>query len=180
MDAHPPPLSDPAPRLWDYACAAYARPGVGETCLDWQARYQADIPLVLALCWQAARRRAMPDPAGLCALREALAPWRGATVLRLRALRTRLKPLSPPRSRGAQLRAAVLAAELEAERVQLEYLARALPDAPGQEASTGPARQALAHYLAGLGVPDGERDQAVATLLRQLDAPPHDGLETGR
>lgn len=177
MDAHPPPLpQDPA--LWDYACAVYARPGVGETCLNWQTRYQADIPLVLALCWQASRRRVMPDPAGLCALREALAPWRSATVLRLRALRTRLKPLSPLRSRGAQLCAAVLAAELEAERVQLEYLARTLPDAPGQESPAETARQGLAHYLAGLGVLDGEREQAVATLLRQLGAPAQDVFDT--
>ncbi|WP_018232439.1 TIGR02444 family protein [Thioalkalivibrio thiocyanodenitrificans] len=146
----------PAP-LWDYACALYARPGVQALCLDWQLRHAADIPLVLALCWQAARARTLPDAGGLDRLCRALAPWRASTVLRLRTLRKRLKPLSPPASRSARLRAAVARAELCAERVQLEYLALALPARRGTGDPASAMRRGVETYLELLGVSARER-----------------------
>lgn len=180
MDAHSTTRPDNDLPLWDYACTVYARPGMRETCLHWQTRYHADIPLVLALCWQAARRHVQPDPAGLSAFIGALEPWRTAVVLRLRALRTRLKPLSPPRSRCAQLRATILAAELQAERVELEYLARVLPRTPATHAPAEGARQVLECYLTQLGVSHREGKRAVATLLRYLGVPAKYDLETDR
>jgi uncharacterized protein (TIGR02444 family) len=150
----------PAP-LWEYACALYARPGVQALCLDWQLRHAADIPLVLALCWQAARARTVPEAGGLDRLRRAMAPWRASTVLRLRALRNRLKPLSSPDSRSARLRAALARAEVCAERVQLEYLARALPAGRCTGDSASAMRRGVETYLELLGV--GARERARET-----------------
>jgi uncharacterized protein (TIGR02444 family) len=154
--------------LWDYACAFYARPGVQALCLDWQRRHGADIPLVLALCWQAARARKVPRAGSLDRLCRALAPWRASTVLRLRTLRNRLKPLSPPESRGARLRAAVARAELCAERVQLEYLARALPAGRCTGDPASAMRRGVGTYLELLGVGARERAQETDRLADMM------------
>jgi uncharacterized protein (TIGR02444 family) len=160
------------PSLWDFACETYARPGIREICLDWQTRYDADIPLVLALCWQAARGGPVPDIRGLDDLRRALAPWRQGTVLPLRALRDRLKPMSPAHSRAARLRRAILSAELAAEQVQLEYMARLLPDAArqtqGAAQATTLALQALDTYLTLLGVSPEDRHLGIGAWSKAM------------
>jgi uncharacterized protein (TIGR02444 family) len=164
------------PGLWDFACETYARPGIREICLDWQTRYDADIPLVLALCWQAARGSHAPDTRGLEDLRRALEPWRKGTVLPLRALRERLKPLSPAHSQTARLRTAILTAELAAERVQLEYLARMLPDTgrrtQGAAQATTLAHQALDTYLTLLGVSPEDRHLGIGAWGKAMGGTP--------
>lgn len=156
------------PGLWDFACETYARPGIREICLDWQARYNADIPLVLALCWQAARGGPVPDSRGLDDLRRALAPWRQGAVLPLRALRDRLKPMSAAHSRSARLRRAILSAELAAERLQLEYMARLLPDAARQTQGATLAHQALDTYLTLLGVSSEDRHLGIGAWSKAM------------
>jgi uncharacterized protein (TIGR02444 family) len=154
-----------ADRLWDFSCGLYAMPGVRELCLDWQERFGADIPLLLALCWQAARGQAIPDTEALGELARSLAPWREATVLPLRHLRQRLKPLSPPGSLGTRLRAVVLRAELRAERVQLAHLARTLPLAPCRYSTEEGTRSGLGRFLETLGLGPAERTEEAQRLM---------------
>ena len=40
--------------LWDWAVAAYGRPGVAPACLDLQDRFEQNVPLLLAAAWSAA------------------------------------------------------------------------------------------------------------------------------
>lgn len=162
---HPEP---PGAALWDFACGLYAPPGVRGICLDWQMRHGADVPLILALCWQAARAGPVPDARQLERIRRSLAPWRDATVLPLRALRGRLRPLAPAGSRAAALRAAVLQAELLAERTQLEYLAAVLPKGAAAARSGANLHDALDTYLAQLGMEEREREREIERFARQI------------
>jgi len=158
-DAHP-----AIPSLWDYACEIYARPGIREICLDWQNRFNADIPLVLALCWREAQGGPLPDTAALGQLAGDVAPWRRDTILPLRSLRTRVKALGTSDSQVGRLRAAVLEAELQAERTQLAWLAHNLPlAAPGKG-----LEQVLANYLGSLGADEQTRATAPGALTGAL------------
>lgn len=168
MENRPAPCPDPGQSLWHVAGALYAQPGVREICLDWQSRYGADIPLVLALCWQAGRGCRNPEPDRLQQLREGMEPWRRSTVLRLRSLRTRLRPLSPPGSRTGRLRAVILDTELLAERIQLHCLAHALMATAVTENRSSAARRILAIYLGQLGVEATEREDAAGQLVAAI------------
>jgi len=94
----------------------------------------------------------------------------------LRALRGRLKPMSPAHSRAARLRGAILTAELAAERVQLEYMARLLPDAvrqtQGAAQATTLAHQALDTYLALLKVSPGDRHLGIGAWDKAMGGTP--------
>ncbi|HSP00769.1 MAG TPA: TIGR02444 family protein [Thioalkalivibrio sp.] len=154
------------PGLWDFACELYARPGIREICLDWQTRFDADIPLVLALCWRSAQGGTLPDPGALTQLAGVLSPWRRDAILPLRSLRTRLKALDTADSPVTRLRAAVLEAELQAERTQLTWLADSLPlAAPAPGKALG---QVLADYLGSLGADEQTRTAAAGTLMGAL------------
>jgi uncharacterized protein (TIGR02444 family) len=163
-------LDEPAEQLWHFACTVYARAGVREICLDWQERFDADVPLVIALCWQADRTRMLPDEVLLSRLRAELAPWRTGTVLPLRRLRRRLKPLCHAGGPVADMRTAVLEAELAAERVQLAYLAGLLPRVPGDAAPAKAVRRGLEHYLKELGAGPAERAREVERLTAAITA----------
>lgn len=105
-----------------YAAALYGRPGVTEACLELQDRHGADVNLLLAACWLAARGVRL-DPDAAERLRELAAAWRENVVAPLRQVRRALRPLatdlggSAAGSRAARLRAEVAAVELEAERL---------------------------------------------------------------
>ncbi|MFN2348968.1 MAG: TIGR02444 family protein [Thioalkalivibrio sp.] len=165
-----PPLSPDTHRailgLWDFACGLYARPGIREICLDWQSRFDADIPLVLALCWRAAQGGPLPDTGALTQMAGALSPWRRGTILPLRSLRTRLKALGTSDSPVGRLRAAVLEAELQAERTQLAWLAHSLPLA--QPAPGKGLEQVLADYLGSLEADAQIRTTAASALMGAL------------
>jgi uncharacterized protein (TIGR02444 family) len=122
-----------APRrvaFWDFSKAVYAQDGVQAACLALQAR-GLDVNLALWIVWTIVYGRD-PEPAiGAAIDRSAL--WSARVVKPLRAAREGLK--HPPdfvESAHAQaLRRDVLAAELEAERLEqlaLEGLSRSCPE----------------------------------------------------
>lgn len=133
-----------------YAAALYARPGVAEACLELQDRQGADVNLLLAACWLAARGARL-DPDAAEQLRELAAAWRENVVAPLRQARRALRPLaadlggSAAGSRAARLRAEVAAVELEAERLVEGLL----------EAAAAPLRRG----------PPGGREVAAANLV---------------
>jgi uncharacterized protein (TIGR02444 family) len=114
--------SDARPGLEPYAAALYARPGVAEACLELQDRLGADVNLLLAACWLAARGVRL-DAAAAGRLRGLAAAWREPVVAPLRRARRALRPLAAgplgaaAGERAQRLRAQVAAAELEAERL---------------------------------------------------------------
>lgn len=111
------------PGLWDWAAAAYARAGVSETCLTLQDKDGQNVPLLLFGAWAATTGRALDDEAVEAACDVARA-WDQAAVSPLRAVRRALKAplLDMDATAREEVRAAVKAAELMAERRLLEDL----------------------------------------------------------
>ena len=138
--------------LWRYAVTLYGRPGVAAACLALQDRHGADVPLLLAALWHAARGRGPPD---LERWREISNSWGAAAVLPLRKLRRDLKG----RPGWEAVRGRVKHLELAAERATLVQLAR---DArPRIDTSIAPA----AVLRAVLG--NAARARAARTILAE-------------
>ena len=143
--------------LWDWASAAYTRPGVKDTCLALQDKHGQNVPFLLWAAW--ARTT---DPARLKSAARSARAWEGATVALLRAARRNLSVQAPPVGDAGReaLRDQVRSAELGAEQLILETL----------EARTGPRRQpaSLLECLRGAaGVWGGA---APDHMLRELSA----------
>ncbi|MFW5834441.1 MAG: TIGR02444 family protein [Pseudomonadota bacterium] len=141
--------------LWDAVCARYARPGVKELCLELQDAHGVDVPLLLVVATLAARGRTLGDD-HLDALAAASAPWQAVVVSPLRGVRRALRDgADAGAALGAEadtlrsLKAAVQAAELAAERIQIDALERAAADWPAD--ATLPPAEAVARVLARWG-----------------------------
>jgi uncharacterized protein (TIGR02444 family) len=118
--------------LWDFAAAAWRRPGVEAICLELQNRHGQSPPLLLWRLWLVSEGRSLSAEA----LAEAIATartWQAEVVAPLRSVRDRLaSPLGgAPETARLALRRTILAAELEAERILLAGLEmiEAVPDA---------------------------------------------------
>lgn len=106
--------------IWDWALAAYARPGAPEACLQLQDAHGQNVPFLLWAVWAEAG-----DAALLASAADAARAWDALAVAPLRAVRRALKTPQPPVADAARegLRSDVKGAELHAERVLLETLA---------------------------------------------------------
>ncbi len=106
--------------LWDWALAAYARPGVAPVCLALQDGHDQNIPLLLAAAWAAEQGRTLDLDRAVAVTRA----WEADVVAPLRSARRALKLSHPPvRDSGREaLRETVKAVELEAERLLLAAL----------------------------------------------------------
>lgn len=116
--------------LWDWAGAAYGRPGVAEACLELQDAHGQNVSLLLWAAWARAGDAALVTLAARTA-RE----WDRIALTSLRRARRALKAPAPPVPDAARegLREMVEAAELQGERVLLETL-EALTGAAGDRA----------------------------------------------
>jgi uncharacterized protein (TIGR02444 family) len=119
-------------RLWDFALAVYARPGVEAACLTLQDEHHQSVSLLLWRLW------ALGRPLDAATLESALAftrNWESRTVVPLRTVRRALAAPAPPVAEASRssLREAVKAVELCAERALLEGLEALTPpgEAPG-------------------------------------------------
>jgi len=121
-------FEEQASAFWGFAAALYARPGLAELCLDLQDKAARDVNLLLLCLWAGEVLGLTLDDWDLKDLATAVAPWNGAAVHPLRALRRSLKGVPAAET----VRAKIGAAELEAERLAQRHLLAALPDrAPG-------------------------------------------------
>ena len=113
--------------LWDWTLAAYARPGVPETCLSLQDEHGQNTPFLLWAVWAETA-----DPDLLARAVDVARRWDDLAVTPIRAVRRALKPPAPGVADAARegLREDVKALELRAERVLLETL-EALGRGPG-------------------------------------------------
>ena len=125
-------------RLWDWAVAAYAAPGVGEACLALQDSHEQNVPVLLWSGWVAATGR-KPDAETIEAACDTARAWDSVVVAPLRSVRRTLKAPIPDIDDGPReaVRNRIKALELEAERHLLEAL-EALAPAP-----VGPACPAI-------------------------------------
>ncbi len=132
-------------RFWDWAIAAYARPGAAEACLQLQDDHAQSVPFLLWAAWAAQDGRVL-SPATLALGAAVAAAWDEAAVHPLRQVRRGLKAhlLGLPDAAREAVRQQVKAVELAAERALIEALdAMTVP--------TGPAPMPLAESLATAG-----------------------------
>lgn len=143
--------SPPAPdarstTLWHFAGQAYAREGVAPLCLRLQDEHGLDVDVVLACVWLAAAGRRVDEPR-LDAMLQAAAPVR-AHILEIRRLR---RAVGSERREDPAWQATyeqLLAAELAAERVELDRIEAALsPQMTGAQGEPAArAREGLRRY----------------------------------
>ncbi len=139
-------------RLWDFAVTTYASPQVGEACLTLQDEQGVDVPMLLFALWLAANNITL-SKSSLISIDRRISEWREQVIWPLRDLRRRLKsgPYPAPSEETEQLRQAVKAAELRAERAELAVLeaeGRLLPahPAPVGETTRENAMLVVRHY----------------------------------
>ena len=76
--------------FWEFSLAFYCKPEVGAACLSLQDRRNADVNMLLAICWLATLGYQIPL-SGVQSVDAAVAPWREKVVVPLRAIRRRVK-----------------------------------------------------------------------------------------
>ena len=109
--------------LWSFALTIYQRDAVAHACLDLQEQCQIDVPLMLCAVFACLQGKAISDE-DLTQLYNLASPWQSDIVRSLRRIRTRLKtgPSPAPNAVSEDLRNKVKAAELAAEKIQLEMM----------------------------------------------------------
>ena len=110
-------------KLWSFALTIYQRDAVAPACLDLQEQCQIDVPLMLCAVFACLQGKAISDE-DLTQLRNLASPWQSDIVQSLRRIRTQLKTGSSPAPNAVteDLRNKVKAAELAAEKIQLEMM----------------------------------------------------------
>ncbi|MDA7720844.1 TIGR02444 family protein [Alphaproteobacteria bacterium] len=110
-------------KLWSFAVTIYQRDGVAPACLDLQEQCQIDVPLMLCAVFACLEGKDISD-ADLTQLHNLASPWQGDIVQSLRRIRTQLKtgPHPAPNAVTEDLRNKIKAAELTAEKIQLEMM----------------------------------------------------------
>ncbi|MEJ1158290.1 TIGR02444 family protein [Prosthecomicrobium sp. N25] len=144
-------------KVWTDMVALYGAPGVGDLCLALQDAFDADVPLLLFLVLADAAGEGL-DAAGRATLHAAAADWRALAVVPLRGLRRALKGRTTSPAEEA-FRRMVKAAELEAERIEVERLAAIFGPLSGPVGLAAP-------YLADLGAPTARAEAALVDLRR--------------
>jgi uncharacterized protein (TIGR02444 family) len=145
--------------IWEWALAAYGRPGVADACLALQDTHGQNTSFLLWAVWAEAK-----DPELLARAAAVTKAWDETALKPLRAIRRALKPALPPVPDEARegLREDVKSAELRAERVLMETLASLSADARGG----APALQAL--EAASAAWTARAPDEALAALAAAL------------
>lgn len=165
-------MSDPAtPGLWDWALAAYGRPGVQEACLQLQDVNGQNVPLLLWAAWCAASGR-RPDAETLEAACDTARAWEASAIAPLRAVRRTLKARILDMDTEARLtiREQIKAVELAAERGLLKDLEALAPPVAAPQTSI-PPRAALDGLAQVSRVWDGVVPRsALSTLAERLPA----------
>lgn len=108
--------------LWRFSLAVYKRDGVEEACLLLQDRFDADVNLLLLICWLTKSGRRVLLPGELKALINAAQPWQDGVIGPLRQLRRQLKDVGTPE--GELIYQSLKRSELDAERAEQMVLCR--------------------------------------------------------
>jgi uncharacterized protein (TIGR02444 family) len=114
--------------FWRFSLAFYARPGVAEACLRLQDDAGVDVNVMFYVLFLATQMRQI-DRIDVAQIDASIKAWREVAVVPLRTLRRRLKTGIEPVSVAdtESLRSAVKRVELEAERIEQEWLEKNVP-----------------------------------------------------
>lgn len=162
--------------LWNFSIETYGEEGISTDCLTLQDTMNVDVPILLWAVW-AEMTGHVVDASALAEAELGVSIWRDEVVKPLRAVRRWLKHGPPPTPFPATeaLRDGVKAAELSAEKIELETLA-ALPlrkGKPGPEAPL-PALRLIASYFAKRDCTDAENAALgrIAVAARRVQSAP--------
>lgn len=147
--------------LWQFAVTLYGQPGIQEACLELQDRHGAAVTVILYIAWLHARGVAAPSAAVWAENWARLEAWRSVATERLRSARRAMKPLVELMPGAEIVRETVKAAELAAERAELE----GLEGLPGDGPTLADGAVALEFALATLPEP---RDPGARILLERI------------
>jgi len=152
--------------FWQFSLAFYARPGVADACLALQDETGADVNVMFYVLFLAGQLRQI-DRVDAAHIDASIKAWREIVVVPLRTLRRRLKTsIEPIAVADAEaLRSAVKRLELDAERIEQEWLEANVPAATLGTQATSPVAAAQTN-LTAYGALLGDLSPAhVATLL---------------
>lgn len=155
--------------FWKYSLRIYRVAGVADACLALQEDWGADVNLLLYCCWLGQAGRAL-DKRSLRKAITAVSRWQAEVIKPLRQARRALKkpPDGLPVAWAAQLGKRIGAMELDLEYLEqclLAEAAQALPPAKRLQSPGTATVASLNCFLALLGVPTGQADIQVATIL---------------
>lgn len=137
-------------RLWAYAVDVYSRPGIADLCLHLQDNYGTNTTILLFANWLQAKSVAL-TPERVQAARDLAYPWDAGYVQILRRLRRNMKvDYATQLEQVAGVREQIKAAELSAEKLELEWLEALSSQWPPSAINKCNA----AIYLASLRVPE--------------------------
>ena len=117
--------------LWNFAVSIYQKKGVSAACLFLQESCDVDVPLFFCAGFLVVNGKCF-DPSILSTLQKQTSPWQRDVVQSLRVVRQKLKSESYPVQidEGEALRQSVQAAELSAEKIQLDMMEDATAQVP--------------------------------------------------
>jgi uncharacterized protein (TIGR02444 family) len=117
--------------LWDFSLAFYEASGVADACLSLQDTHGIDVNLVTLAAWIGSTRGVELNAA--CErLARAVAPWSRDVVQPLRSVRRAIKaPHLLVLNGASELRDRIKQSELQAERVEQEFLQELVADLTG-------------------------------------------------
>ena len=122
-------LDWPEELLWNFSVTYYARHGVSRSLLDLQDQYDLDVNLILLAIWAGTEPALHLKKENFAALDTVASNWRDSIIKPLRAVRRALKTPTIARNLGeSELRAAVAAAELDAEHLAQIALAKKMSE----------------------------------------------------
>ena len=151
--------------LWHFAAGCYARPGIEAVCLELQSA-GADVCLLLAGAWLEGRGVSC-SAARLEIMKQLSADWRVKVVAPLRDLRQAWREAATDDSALARLRKGIKALEQDAERVQLDRLAKAAQHWSVHEGTADWLDQLCTELI---GEPSTQMDVLRQAAFAQLDA----------
>lgn len=165
--------------FWSWSLSVYLKPVVADQCLDLQDTEDADVNLVLWCAWIPARYGTALSSADIEAGRALVAPLAGTVTRPLRAVRRAVKALPCLAGEEARraLRAKILEAELDAERIEQTALDALACERLGPDLRPLPldavkrlARENIAAYLSAIGARADEPSlgQKIVSLVNAI------------
>ncbi|WP_052480819.1 TIGR02444 family protein [Gilvimarinus agarilyticus] len=151
--------------LWDFALELYQQPDIEVQSLQLQDEYGVRIPVLLFICWlDISGKRAGPE--ALETVLKKTAAWYQQVVVPLREARRWIKSQAPLDESQSHCRGQIKAAELAAERWEIQQLAELSKGWPIERAA--PQLPRVQSYLAACAVPPPVVERTLALVQGAL------------
>ena len=114
--------------LWNFTIEAHQRSGVHKACMALQVNHDIDVNFIFWCCWAGAMGAPSLDEIQMESAMDAVGQWQREIVRPVWRARWKLKPSygSFPEDLTEALRQQLIAAELNAEHIEMLHLARAV------------------------------------------------------